>query len=600
MSDTPHLEWDHEMFADETDAVHLVYVHGSIHRPFQAANEADIRAMKQKNARFLATGLKRCGVIVIGYSGWDDAIVEALAASEEFEHGLYWVDVRPNPLEKDVFGLRVPEILCKKNACYVQTKGAGHFMAQLFGRMVKGPPGLLTNPISQVRRLLTTINLEELEAVQTPGTWAAWKVPAAVSSSIAGEPTFKQAKNITLSGLENAEAAFLGRCKREPALQLRSSACMAFTLGKCAEAINWCNRGIALPDLAPDDRMGFLDLRANVFHCSEQLDLAITDWTEIIENRDTKEQRLAQALLNRGRALAQKGVLNPAIADFTRALEDIPKLPYEFRMECLYYRGAAWGDKGEGEKAVADLSFVVERANGADSYVAALSRRASVWQRMGRSDRAIEDYARITKSPWRLAAGQESDARFSRAALWVDKGDFDGAIGDYTHIIDTPMGAPLDLVVRALCNRGHAWGRKGHVPEALADFARVIEGRAGATKEQKAVALSSRAWLYYDHGDVQRCLADTEAALRFVPSLENAMYDLGLALLAVGRDEDAVAAYYHAAEQHPEFIETIGLRDLAEATNAWLPPEQAAPVIKLLTSAKKQPVHPTASFKQVG
>jgi hypothetical protein len=44
------------------------------------ASEDSILEIKKKNADKLADILKCHGVIVIGYSGWDDAIVEALAS----------------------------------------------------------------------------------------------------------------------------------------------------------------------------------------------------------------------------------------------------------------------------------------------------------------------------------------------------------------------------------------------------------------------------------------------------------------------------------------------------------------------------------------
>ena len=65
MSDTPELGVSNEIFDDQTDAIHLVYLHGSVHRRSQAATEADIKAIKEKNARILAPVLERRGVIVL-------------------------------------------------------------------------------------------------------------------------------------------------------------------------------------------------------------------------------------------------------------------------------------------------------------------------------------------------------------------------------------------------------------------------------------------------------------------------------------------------------------------------------------------------------
>ena len=94
MSDTPELGIGHEIFDDQTDAIHLVYLHGTIHRRSQAATDEDIKSLKEKNARTLAPALEKRGVIVLGYSGWDDAVVEALAACNKFEHRLLLVRTR--------------------------------------------------------------------------------------------------------------------------------------------------------------------------------------------------------------------------------------------------------------------------------------------------------------------------------------------------------------------------------------------------------------------------------------------------------------------------------------------------------------------------
>ena len=58
MSDTPELGVTDEILDDTTDAIHLVYLHGSIHRRSQAASEDDIQKLKLKNAGTLAPVLK--------------------------------------------------------------------------------------------------------------------------------------------------------------------------------------------------------------------------------------------------------------------------------------------------------------------------------------------------------------------------------------------------------------------------------------------------------------------------------------------------------------------------------------------------------------
>ena len=172
MSDTPELGVGDEILDQQADAIHLVYLHGSIHRRLQAASEADINEIRAKNARILAEVLERRGVIVLGYSGWDDAIVEALAECDHFDHRLYWCGREADPLARDAFGPNVPKILCKSTASYVQIGGAGYFMARLYTQLVQGLPRLLDNPIGQVREMLQTIDLTELKSIAAqPADW---------------------------------------------------------------------------------------------------------------------------------------------------------------------------------------------------------------------------------------------------------------------------------------------------------------------------------------------------------------------------------------------------------------------------------------------
>jgi tetratricopeptide (TPR) repeat protein len=71
--------------------------------------------------------------------------------------------------------------------------------------------------------------------------------------------------------------------------------------------------------------------------------------------------------------------------------------------------------------------------------------------------------------------------------------------------------------------------------------------------------------------------------------LSFAAFNLGLALLALGRDEEAMTAYRRAGEQFPEAIDEDGMSDLNEARKTWLSEERARAVIDLLAQFKKKP-----------
>ena len=209
MSDTPELGVSDEISDHETDAIQLVYLHGTIHRRFQATTDEAIKALKEKNAQRLAPALRRHGVIVLGYSGWDDAVVEALAACDGFDHRLYWCGRESDPLAKGAFGPRVADILGKPSALYVQTTGAGRFMAQLFSQLVKdGMPRLLGNPIAQLREMLESIDLKELRNLVTAQPVAS-KTPHLMDIASDTE-AFVQAQELTLQRLREVEQVFRG------------------------------------------------------------------------------------------------------------------------------------------------------------------------------------------------------------------------------------------------------------------------------------------------------------------------------------------------------------------------------------------------------
>src|SRR6202451_3330434 len=205
MSDTPELGIGDEILDKQLDAIHLVYLHGSIHRRSQAASDSEIQALKETNARTLAPVLKRHGVIVIGYSGWDDAIVEALAACDRFDHRLYWCGRESDPLAPGAFGPRVAEILQKSTANYVQISNAGRFMARLSRELVRGLPRLLDNPIAQLREMLQTIDLTEFESIAPSA-----EVDSSGPQLPSAPEALASAQKSVIARLEAAEQAFAG------------------------------------------------------------------------------------------------------------------------------------------------------------------------------------------------------------------------------------------------------------------------------------------------------------------------------------------------------------------------------------------------------
>jgi hypothetical protein len=156
MTDRPETLAADALQTDAHSAVHLFYAHGSVHRRYLANTEEQIEELKQ-NARALASYLCCHGVIVLGYSGWDDCLLEALNQTRTFSNNLYWLARGESSISEGVAGF----LNSHANAYWVEIDDGGSFMAELHSRLCPGAPNteMLYNPIHALLRQLGSVNL---------------------------------------------------------------------------------------------------------------------------------------------------------------------------------------------------------------------------------------------------------------------------------------------------------------------------------------------------------------------------------------------------------------------------------------------------------
>ena len=543
ISDRPDLGMADIAFEENTDAIHLVYIHGSIHRPFQAANEQDIKDLREKNAKFLSDVLKRHGVIVLGYNGWDDAIVQALAECDKFDHRLYWCGLEPDPLVPGAFGPRVPEILQKSTACYIKTQGAGYFMAGLSNRLVKGLPRMLANPVAQLHDMLEPVNLDEVHQLKVDNPRGETDQVSSAGRAV----TFKEAKDQALARLKLAEAAFLAHSEivlaaevvptvmssdRFPEMAvvepeqipdrltgLRTNAELAEVVGNYEEVLKISGEALALPDLNIADRANFLLRRGVAHYYSGNLDAAIADWTEVICLDLSPLDQVALALNNRGFTHGQLGDTGKAIADYTRVIENLPEAPVAQVAVGLRNRGVEYGNARDWDRAIADYTKLIENLPGAplEQVAPTLNNRGFAYGQKGDRDKAIADYTKLIENLPDAPVAQVALGLRNRGVTYGDLGDWDKAITDYTKLIENLPGAPLEQVAMALNNRGFAYGQKGDKDKAIADYTNLIENLPEAPVEQVAIALQNRGVIYGEKGDRGKAIADYTKLIEDLP-----------------------------------------------------------------------------------
>ncbi len=554
MSDTPELGISSEIYDAAMDAVHLVYLHGSVHRRKQAATAEEIAELKRKNAQALKPVLERHGVIVLGYSGWDDVLVEALAACDDFDNRLYWCGREENPLTPGAFGDRVQQILTKSTSRYVKIETAGRFMSQLCSRLVYGLPRLIDNPIGQLRDLLTNIDLKELQDSSTEPVTTASSPAHPSSSTMAStagsqsvpksvEIDFHECKETTLAILHEAENYFITR-RRQPAIEKLSTGTQGTSRG----------RGSTPSSASPADSPASVRLDPR------------------------------QALLLAGFAFNATNY-QEAIDVCDKILRDTKQLTIDEECRLLNLRGEARYFSNQANDAVADWSMVISKDQAPVKQVSrALFNRAVAYGDLQETERELADYERLINDLPDAPVEQVASALYNRGVIAGQQGYLEKSVADFSRVIDDLKGVSDVQLAGALYNRGVNFGKLGQRDQAWEDYTRVIDNLPLAPLEQIATARGNRGWLAYEKKDFEKFKQDSQAALQLQPQLGYIAFNLALAHLALGQDDEALKLYQQAIQQFPADIR-VARNDIEQAVRDWLPQIRAQPILNLLSAA---------------
>jgi tetratricopeptide (TPR) repeat protein len=145
----------------------------------------------------------------------------------------------------------------------------------------------------------------------------------------------------------------------------------------------------------------------------------------------------------------------------------------------LMNRGAAYGNKGDYDNAIADFNAVL-RINPA--HAAAYAERGLSFSRKGDKAKAIADYETAIRLNPKLATAYNN-----RGTAYMARGDQARALTDYNEAIRL---SPNSILFRT--NRGILLSNRGETADALADFNKVLELHAvtPADKQRQDVARS--------------------------------------------------------------------------------------------------------------
>jgi tetratricopeptide (TPR) repeat protein len=308
--------------------------------------------------------------------------------------------------------------------------------------------------------------------------------------------------------------------------------------------------------------------RGTVRRDKGDLDGAIADYTKAIE----LEPRFAKSWCNRATSRDLKGDLDGAIADYSRALELDPRL------------ANAWGGRGETRRVKGDLEGSLAdgtRAIELDPGSCGHWRNRGITRAdLGDQDGAIADATQAIK-----VEPRDDKAWSNRGNARARKGDLDGAIADHTHAIELdPRNA-----VPWICRGGDRF-QKGDLDGSIEDLSRAVEldsrsamawERRGIAREAKgdldgvvsdctrAIELDRRsylAWFYRagarnTKGDGDGAIADATAAIDVDQRRPAAWALRGLVRAKNGDRPGAIADYERFLELAPDDPKAVVVRE---------------------------------------
>ncbi|MEA2339278.1 MAG: hypothetical protein QOE82_3285, partial [Thermoanaerobaculia bacterium] len=343
---------------DESDAIHLIYTHGSVHRYDLLNTEDQIARARKRNATNLTEYFQRRGVIVIGYSGWADTTMKALSACASFDLNLYWCDVHAAAEAEAKLRPDVVKLLKArgKKAFYVPISGAGEPMRLLHRHLGLNPvPRFILSPVETMIEQLKSIDVSSepaatSEGAQTPSLGDSQPTKSATATHATSmSADLKTILDGTLTRLGAALSAFNDpkvvpssgeedEVAKPVVAKLLNDALVAYWDGKRDEAIRLWKTVIEMPAVPTKDRATALYSRGVVANESGDTPNAIADFSAVIDMPGAPADQRTHALVNRGIASGETGDINRAIKDFSVVIEMLDA-PTEEKAKALYNRG---------------------------------------------------------------------------------------------------------------------------------------------------------------------------------------------------------------------------------------------------------------------
>lgn len=180
----------------------------------------------------------------------------------------------------------------------------------------------------------------------------------------------------------------------------------------------------------------------------------------------------ATARLRRGVKYHQQGDFELALSDYSAVVE-MPGAPGDQKAWAVFNRGIVRGHKGDIELALSDYSSVLELPDASiEQKACALVNRGFRYGQQGYIERALLDYSAVVEMP-DAPLDQKVKAIVNRGVTYGQQGDVKRELSDYSTVVNMSE-ATVDQRAWALINRGIANWRTRRFKESEADFEAVL------------------------------------------------------------------------------------------------------------------------------
>jgi len=218
--------------------------------------------------------------------------------------------------------------------------------------------------------------------------------------------------------------------------------------------------------------------------------------------------------------------------------------------EPIYLEGVAAYESFTDSGIKASIKLFEEAINQDPAFSPAYSSLAEsyiqLYYRTFESDPALVDKASALAEKALFTDARSPSAHKAIASVYFAKGKIDEAIEELERAVDMEP-----LYARAWLNLGTCWLKQGDKKKGIRFFKRAIE--INSDPFAKAVAYYNIACIEAADSEHKLALDSYNLALKLLPGYFNIHYGKGIALMNLGRDDDAISAFEEAIRLKPDY-----------------------------------------------